>query len=233
MQKDLEYIELFNQLEQHFRKVTKSDNNVSFIEMMNKLKDNYLVRQYYDELKEHAQLRNVISHKRGTEYFATPSDLALVSIKKIKDLVIQPKKLYSLIKTKPVVFETDSKMIDIFNTIRENGFSQFPVYDKGKYVGLLTTNTISLWVSNSITENGEVIEDIKGFTAEDILKFNEKFDEAYFISKNINVNEFLDLMFQKNQIKSWIMTEDGQRNLKPLRLITPYDYEVILESITK
>ncbi len=233
MQKDLEYIEIFNQLEQHFRKVTKSDINVSFIDMMNKLKNNYLIRQYYDELREHAQLRNVISHKRGTEYFATPSDLALVSIKKIKDLITQPKKLYAMFNSKPITFESNSTMIDIFNTIKETGYSQFPVYDEGRYIGLLTTNTISMWVSNSVTNNGEIIEDIREVTAGDILKFNEIFDEAYFVHKNITVNEFLDLMFNKSQIKTWIMTENGQKNLKPMLLITPYDYDVILESITK
>jgi predicted transcriptional regulator len=233
MEKDLEYIELFNQLEQYFRKETKSDYNISFLEMMNKMRNQYLIRQYYDELKEHAQLRNVISHKRGTEYFATPSELALVSIKKIKEVIMKPKKLYFLIKSKPATFEKWSKLVDILNIIKETGFSQFPIYNQGEYIGLLTTNTISLWVSNSITQNGEIIEDIKEVTAGDILRFNEKFDEAYFISKYITVNEFLDLMFQTSQINTWIMTEDGEKNQKPLKVITPYDYDIILESITK
>jgi len=233
MNKDIEYIEIFNQLEQHFRKITQSENGVSFIEMINKLRDNYLIRQYYEELKEHAQLRNVISHKRGTDYFAFPSDLAVVSIKKIKDLITQPQKLFSLIKNKPIVFDRKSKIVEILNTIKETGFSQFPVYDKGIYVGLLTTNSISLWVSNTISISGEIVEDINQVTAEEILKFNEVFDDAFFVRKDITVNEFLDLMSNRSNTKIWIMTEDGKKNIKPLRLITPYDYDLIINSITK
>ena len=233
MSKDIEYIEIFNQLEQHFRKVTKSDNNISFVDMINKQKNNYLIRQYYEELKEHAQLRNVVSHKRGTDYFAFPSDLAVVSIKKIKDLFMKPQKLYNLIYNKPMTFEKDSKIIEVLNLIKETGYSQFPVYEDGKYIGLLTTNSISLWISNIISSSGEIVEDINNITAEEILKFNETFDKAHFVSKNITVNEFLDLMSNYTHIKVWVMTEDGNKDLKPLRLITPYDYDIIIESITK
>ena len=54
MSKDIEYIEVFNQLEQHLRKITRSEVNVSFVEMINNLRHDYIVRQYYEELKENA-----------------------------------------------------------------------------------------------------------------------------------------------------------------------------------
>ncbi|MDY0278260.1 MAG: hypothetical protein RBQ97_09280, partial [Acholeplasma sp.] len=70
-------------------------------------------------------------------------------------------------------------------------------------------------------------------TIDEIIRFNEPLDEAYFVPKSITVNKFLDIMSKNNYIKVWIMTENGDKDLKPMKLITPYDYDSVFKSITK
>ena len=227
MNKADKYIKIFNEIENYLRKSLNEPNGTRFIDLLNLSKNNgnHVIKRYDSELKEHGKLRNNIAHKNGTEYFATPTDIAITHLDSIKNHLIKPRKVKDFIKNTPYTLEADTNLNDVLNLMHKNDFSQFPIYKERKYIGVLSTNTISRWLSSSKSEDGEIIKELNKVKAEDVLKYNESSDEAIFIQEKITVYEFLSKVEENMNNHIWIMTLNGKRDQKPLRLVTPYDYD--------
>lgn len=232
MSNDIKYIEEFNKIEQFLRKTTCSDDNTPFSELLSRANNNYIVNRYYAVLKEHAKLRNVISHKRGTEFFAMPTDLALLSITKIKNYLIKPKKVKELINNIPLVLTPQTTIIETLKIIKINGYSQFPVYDNNEYLGIITSNSLIMWLASVAESSGEIIEDLSKLKLFDLLKYNEELDSAEFISEDVTVTEFISKLSSNKKSSIWIMTLNGLKNQKPKYIITAYDYDILYEYLS-
>ena len=110
--------------------------------------------------------------------------------------------------------------------MKDESFSQFPVFDKDGYViELINTNTISRWLAENI-ENGEIV--IESPKAKDLLGSIE-FEKNYkFISKNCDIytayQYFIDQIEKtKRNLDVLFITENGKEKEKLLGLITIED----------
>ena len=234
MYKANKYIKIFNEIENHLRKKFNESNNTSFLDLLNLSKNNgyHVIERYYSELQEHRLLRNNISHKNGTEYFATPTDIAISELELIRDHLIKPKRVRDFLTIQPYKLDSNTNLNEVLNLMQKKDYSQFPIYKEDKYLGILSTNTISRWLSSSKSENGEIIKELNKVKAEDVLKFNETSDEAVFIEEKITVYEFLSKV-EKNLINHiWIMTLNGKKDQEPKFIVTPYDYEGLYNYVT-
>ena len=234
MHKPDKYIKIFNEIENYLRKKLNESNNTSFLDLLNLSKNNgyHVIKRYYSELQEHRLLRNNISHKNGTEYFATPTDIAIRELESIRNHLIKPKRVREFLTNKPYVLNSNTNLNEVLNLMHKKDFSQFPIYKEGKYIGVLSTNTISRWLSSSKSENGEIIKELNEVKAEDVLKYNESSDEAVFIEEKITVYEFLSKIEENLNNHIWIMTLNGKKDQKPLYMVTPYDYEGLYNFVT-
>ena len=97
-------------------------------------------------------------------------------------------------------------------------------------MGLLTTNALSFWLSHNINDEAEIIENMNFITVGDVIKFNESVDIPKFISRETTVIEFIQLVNKKSS-SVFLMTEEGTKDKKPLRIITQDDYVKIINSI--
>ena len=59
---------------------------------------------------------------------------------------------------------------------------QFPVYENGRCVGLLTTNTIARWVAADLGDDSK----LDASTVRETLKYAEPRDEAVFLPRTIS-----------------------------------------------
>lgn len=227
---DTKYIEYFNNIEQYLKNKNGSNHHISFTELLKNLSHDPTINYYYTQLHEHSTLRNVIVHKKGTEFFAFPSDYALKSIEKIHNELLRPKKIIDIIKHAPLVLKPEDNIINVLKIINKEKYSQFPVYNDKEFLGLLTTNALSFWLSHNINDEGEIIENMNFITVGDVIKFNESVDIPEFIGRETTVIEFIQLV-NKSSSSVFLMTEDGAKNKKPLRIITQDDYVKIISSI--
>ena len=225
------FLEDFNRLEEYFRKITHSNKYVNFMEMVNSLQSNYYISKKYDTLRQLADLRNTIVHKRGTEIYANPTDIALLTMESIREQIMTPKRVFDIVKNKPIKFESSTLFIDVIKTIKEMEYSQFPIYEEKKYVGLLSSNSVVLWLANTIDGDNALVEDLSRITVKEIIQYNEELDKAKFVNRNIDVNEFAQLLLDNKDTLIWIITENGNRNETPLCIITPYDFEKIFNEL--
>ena len=111
--------------------------------------------------------------------------------------------------------------------MRNNSFSQFPVFDENNNVcELINNNTISRWLSTQLEENGTIITEnviVKDLIPEIEFKCNYK-----FISRNTSIYEAYDLFLnqiisKKRNLDVLFITNSGNVNESLLGLVTIED----------
>lgn len=230
------FLAAFNDIETHLRIVLEAKRSDSFWWMVDRAVDKHLLsRRQGEVLKDYGNLRNAISHGRYNdgEPIAEPHPVVVQDIEMLRGLLIDPPSALSILQpTNVVSLSPDSPVADALKVIREQGFAQIPIYKENQFVQLLTTNTISRWVANDLADNNS----LDARTINDVLDMVTKTDQAVFLARAITAQEAVDALISPDKEGrlpyAAIVTESGQRNQKPLRIITTSDLAVLIDSLS-
>lgn len=230
------YISLYNQIDELVRKMAKVDIPHSFISAVNEVAEyNPLIRQNKRLLHSLGELRNVLVHREGNinNIIAIPSDEAIQSLKNILLKIKKPTQLYKLFGNKSVIKISSKKsLLDCLSIMKNNDYSQLPVYENERFISLLTGNVISRWFSAHVTESGEIIESLENINVESVLKHKEEIDTVKFLNRFINVYDFLDIHKRSPSPSGvYIATENGHDSEKPVFMVTYFDIPTILQEL--
>ncbi|MEY8577650.1 CBS domain-containing protein [Corynebacteriaceae bacterium 6-324] len=230
------FLSAFNDIETHLRIVLEAKRSDSFWWMVDRAVDKHLLsRRQGEVLKDYGNLRNAISHGRYNdgEPIAEPHPVVVKDIEMLRGLLIDPPSALSILQpTNVVSLSPNSPVADALKVIREEGFAQIPIYEENKFVQLLTTNTISRWVANDLADNNA----LDARTIQDVLGMVTKTDQAVFLARDISAQEAVDALISPDKEGrlpyAAIVTESGERNQKPLRIITTSDLAVLIDSLS-
>ena len=121
--------------------------------------------------------------------------------------------------------------MDAFSIIKDKDFSQIPIYDEGKFIALLTTNTIARWVAADFSDNQE----LNAADIADIVKYQEPGDRAIFLTRTVTVQQTMDRLSetdnQGHRPCAAVITEHGKVDERPLRLVAPADLPVLMDAL--
>lgn len=180
------------------------------------------VKTYKNDLQIFADLRNVLVHKKLTvnEYLAVPTDKVVERIEMIEAEIKSPPKVYPAFKREVVYFQADDLFTTVLETIKNQRITHFPVYKKGKLLGLLTENGIAYWLAN----HSELLTtDLRQSTTEEILIEDSKSNNYLFIRKDMSVDVAADLLKNDRKLDALLITENGKVSEHPIGIITPSD----------
>jgi predicted transcriptional regulator len=223
------FLSAFNSIHDYIKiQLEKRDQYVKFVDGVNILrKRNYILNRYYDDLILFNKLRNVIVHEKYQVEFviAEPHEEIVHKIENIMKDLVQPETVFPRFNKTVRGFNSGDFLIEVLKAVKEKGFSQFPVYNKGKFKGLLTENGITNWLSRSLLKDTCFLSETK---IEDVLGFEEKENNFLFISRNLSVFEakakFLDhLNHGTGRIDALLITENGKPHESLLGIITAWD----------
>lgn len=185
-----------------------------------------LIDKYYVDLKQYAKLRNSLVHdkKELGYYIAEPHIEVVEHIEKISKVINSPNYALSSIAKKEVVFfHFEDSILSILPVIKRYGYSQYPVYQANNCVGLLKTEDIVSWISENIINT---IVDLAEITVGDVISI-VKDHPVEFAPKTINILAIEDIYEERHKekvdLEVVIITENGQRNEKPLGIVTAWD----------
>lgn len=231
MQNSNRFLIAYNSIENYMKKYATNDYHVSFIKLLqNAKKQDSVIRRYYSELKDFAELRNAIVHDSFDNVYAIaePHDKIVEKIEFIEQEIKKPQKVLPLFKCKVTIFQINSSLKDILTAINIFSYSKFPVYEKEHFCGLLTKDGIVNWLaSNVYTSKSISYEDI---SVKDIL-FHQRNKKNYqFISKNLTVYD-VEEIFNKNnnngdngkKLEALLITEHGALDEPILGIVTLED----------
>ncbi len=221
-----QFLTSFNRIEKWMQEQLNNPVNMGFSEMTRRLAKTKKtqVNRYEDDLLQMAQLRNAIVHDKISPDFiiAEPNEWVLAKIKKVEKELVEPEQIISRFKKNVTGFEKDTSLHDILAIVAKKGYSQFPIYDKGKFIGLITVHGLGLWLAKeSLTNKIE----IHGKTAADVLQSDRKSTNYQFIAADTFVFQAIEIFQQYATVEALLITRDGNPNGSLLGIIRPRDIQ--------
>ena len=169
-------------------------------------------------------LRNVFAHADRDKYIADVNDLAFAEINKIIGLLDNPPKAIDVFKRDVFVACLNDDMGVVLRNMKDNLYTHIPVYDNGKFIGILSETTILEWLVENINEGGEAY-----FAKQKVDNVNRKYlhpktNQCVFIKESTSIFEidkmFEDTIYGQNRLGVILITKNGTKDENPLGIIT-------------
>lgn len=225
------FLAAYNVIERAMQRMTQDPTGKDgFRRLVDILSDrDWTVRKFRDDLIEFAELRNAIVHERTSPRFliAVPLEGTVRKIESVAAFMEKPPLVYPRFRRNVVTFRDSDPMRDVLGAVNKTGYSQFPIYRDGRYIGLLTGNGIARWVAGEVIARGGDGFDIAGATAGTALDSEKDRDRAKFIERDATIYQ-AESMFarsggDRSGLSALLITDSGSPSEKLLGIVTPSD----------
>ncbi len=211
----------YNELDDFIRKMTGSGRNIPFPEMISKAETmSNIVKNFKDDLININTLRNAIIHTKSGIFIAEPHDDTIKLIKYIYNQLTKPSKAEDYAKKVLLLCsETDNALL-ILNKMHNYNFSQIPVVKNNEITNLLTLETFARWLDKKI-ENNESFENSKVL---EVINESEGLLEYKVIDRSKTIYDVISIFEESSKngqpLKALLTKINGGKTLK---ILTLYD----------
>lgn len=223
---DRRFMAAFNTIEDTLRSQVGAEKHVEFKKVVHQAGSKWLTSSQRNALLALTDLRNALVHERyrNGEPIADPHDEVVVDIEELASQVARPPTATAALpQAKPTVVDSQTPIQGALSLMHEKDYSQLPVYDDGRYTGLLTTNTIARWVAARFAELDNVAEAV---TVGAVLQHREATDDARLVPRAITCVEAIGLLAPAGDATrptALIISQNGRATDTPLCIVTPSD----------
>ncbi len=223
------YLNAFCRLEDELRRITGGGHE-SFSYLVDHVsRSNNAFGHFRDDLKEFAELRNAIVHKRiGGKPIAEPHPDVVERIESIANKIIQAEILEDYFRKNVVTCGPQDTIKHVLSLFQKGQFNQAPVYNAHKLVGLLSTDTISTWLANTFL-NSEFVD--PATKVKEILRLGATSDDYTVLSGTSTVFDalaILDATYKRGKhLKAIIITQSGKHTELPIGIITTLEIPLL------
>lgn len=230
------FLEAFNRIEKYLRKRTRSERWEGFYQLIRKASQFIpAVREYGDDLKEFADLRNAIVHERTDgRVIAEPHEWVVNKIEKLADLILRPPKVIPHFQRRVLSLSDREPIASAIKAMYEHDYSQIPIVGNGTFAGLLTSNTIVRWLG-ARSNRGTVGPNQMETPIADVLRYSEYADNYRFVSRDTTLFEVLEYFQDYEQkgkrLDALLITHHGKSTESFLGIITVWDFPRVYQSL--
>ncbi|MGG5358469.1 MULTISPECIES: CBS domain-containing protein [unclassified Enterococcus] len=218
------FLSSFNRIEKWMREEMGNTRNMGFTELVRRLarKKQLMVAQNEEDLLQMAQLRNAIVHERISEDFviAEPNDWAVQRIQQIETDLIRPEKVLPRFAKHVTGFEKNIPLLTFLDIVADKRYSQFPLYDKGRFEALITLRAIGFWLAKE-SQKGKI--SLENRTAKELIIKDGKETNYHFVSASTYVFEVERMFHEQATLEAVLITDDGNPNGNLRGIIRPRD----------
>src|SRR5262245_29114152 len=214
-------ISAFNRIEKRLEAIVGSKDYLPFAQLVDKAAGkNSAVRQFRKRLKSLGSLRYLLVHDHEHhKEVAVPTERTVRGLEALAETITSPPPLLT-VAAKPVrTCRPSDRVGAAARVMHDNSFSQLPVLDGEKLVGLLTGETIARWLAARLDGGVGILEE------EPVGKVLEHQEEARYVlvAKTATVfdglNEFDQSLRSGTTLQAVIVTANGQATETPLGIV--------------
>jgi len=222
------FLEYYNKIDLYLKREGNYDVFQSYSHKV-KNSSSTVVRRYKDELLTFGELRNAIIHHppiNGAP-IAEPHTEIVKRIKIISDYILNPIKVIPTFQLQVFTAHLNEYLNPILYKMGNLSFSQAPIIDnEGKLIEIITTNTISRWLSSNLEENGTLL--VENIKVKDLISHIEYKNNYRFLNRDASIYDAYQLFvdsFKNNKcyLDAVFLTNSGKEHEKLLGLITIND----------
>lgn len=230
------FLAAFNEIERHLRRELGEDRHVGFTWMVNELHERgRLPERQQRALVAFARLRNAIAHGEYREGrpIADPLPETVAEIRRLAGILVDPPTVLGVLERRdPVTVAPDDPVDRIHALLRETTYSQFPVYEDGSCVGLLTTDAVARWVAADLGADGR----LGARTVAEVLGHAGHEEIPVLVPRDVTVAEAARLLTRPGADgrlpRALVVTEHGRAGQRPLRVVGGGDLPALYEALS-
>lgn len=230
-----EFLAAFSGIEKWLRKEAGEDRSATFSQLIEKVSyKSGIIRQYRNDLKEFADLRNAIVHERTDSHvIAEPNDRAVADLKHIESVILAPPRVVPMfqlqVRTRTVSESVGQAVADM----RNGSFSQLPIFsDSSKLIAVLTTETVVRWLASEVSNDLVSLLETK---IKDVLPHVEDEEHFCLLSRKATLfdalSKFDEFALRGKDLDAVLITDNGKPDQSLLGIITVYDLPKILAAV--
>ena len=228
------FLDAFSAIEKHLRKLLDADRHMTFNEMVEKAaRADKGVRRLRGQLKDFGELRNFVVHEyRRDQPTASPSAHAVERLQAIRDELLSPPKLIDLFRLQVESCAPTDPVGAAARKMHDGSFSQLPVYEGDRLVGLLTAETVARWLASRLAGGLGLLEE----EAVEIVMRHEEGTHAYVVmDRDATVEDALaafdEHLHSGRSLDAIILTHSGRETERPLGIVTISDMPRLLGAV--
>jgi CBS domain-containing protein len=192
-----------------------------------------VISRYYADLRQFAELRNVIVHeRRGNRVIAEPTDETVAEFRIIAAALTNPPRLLPQFTRDVRTREAREPVGLAVADMRAASFSQIPITRDGEVRALLTSETVVRWLASQL-EIGLV--SISETPIAVVFFHTKEDDEIYAVAGKISLHDALSLFEEYathgKTLDALVIAPGGRRDRAPAGILTVYDVPEVLKSL--
>jgi predicted transcriptional regulator len=214
----------YNAVDHYLREQTKSNQSTPFSQMVRDYAARYPHWREQESLRMIGDLRNAVVHQRerSYEYLSVPLLSVVENLERIRDQFISPERVYPRFGKNVTCFNAEDVFSEVLRYISEKEFSQFPIYQQDKFLGLLTENGITRWLAHHSTKVMTLVE-LDEVTVKDLLIQEERRLNYKFVHRGLIILDAENFFVLNPLLEALLITENGKPNEKLMGIITRWD----------
>ena len=113
-------------------------------------------------------------------------------------------------------------MATVLKTIKHRDYSQFPVYEDGRFRGLLTENGITRWLAHHVMTKLSLVE-LEDVPVKDVLESEERRRNYHFMPRDTRVDDVVAQFASGELLEAVLITATGKPSETLLGIATRWD----------
>ena len=218
------FVSAYNEIDELMRKLTGLKKDFGFTAVLVEFERKMPLGADGDFLRSAADLRNVLIHRRTLPYLemATPTDTVVLKMEAIRERMADPPKVYPRFQKQVAAVAPDDSLEDVMRMVSDLDFSQFPVMDGNRFIGLLTENGITRWLAGKIVDSMSLV-DFADARVSDLVGSEESRKNFMFVPRRMSIAEAREMFRGNGLLEAVFITEKGRNGEKLLGLINRWD----------
>lgn len=217
----------FNQIEETIKEFVASKEYITFSKSVELAKrKNSTIRQYEDDLRKYAELRNaIVHHTTSSEHaIAEPHKDVVEAIEKLAELITQPVTVGTTFVRDVFTFEAKDSLSKVLEFFKQKDVMPVPIYQNDRFLGIITPRGMTRWLADAM---GKGRIPWKKTTMGDILKHESNGNNYRFIASKTPIPEaeeiFKEAAAGGHILEAILITRLGKKEEPLTGIITPLD----------
>lgn len=220
------FLKAYNTLDHSLRTQYNFKRSMAFSDIIRRsVLLNSVVRKYEDDLIDYGRLRNAIVHSgNNEEIIAEPHTNVVEKFERIAKLVSTPPKAVDSICRKDVLcVSANDKLKKVIELISKSGYSNLPVYQGDKLVGIANGQRL-IDCLGKVIANGKNLDDFCEKVLIGDIVSSQIFDTYYAIENaDITLEQVLNLFYRNRKMLVILITKNGSDTERPIGIISVAD----------
>jgi CBS domain-containing protein len=156
-----------------------------------------LIKQHFEALDSYADLRNVLVHEQYDHVvLAQPSDHVIRHFEWIYESLLTPITLKDLMEKKVVTIDADASFQSLLNLIKKHGFTHYPVFEDGQFLGVFTDSGIAHALAETPFEK---LEELYHTPIKLLINYDQHIKDVLVVLQKDSIFDVFDALQQKEK----------------------------------